>query len=255
MATSHPRVQVTVDPELKAVQDLVNSGVQGVATSVPGESMTKGLNEITVVLKHAMRNALTPIITIFGLDVGLLLGGAVGYFAFDVASHVAVAFPLLLVPQLGLVRTGAFFGLLNAAVAAWALWLFRGELRRLWTHVVACAGVVAALCAAMAYAERISESVSAQGMVWINGHRWLLVPSALREHGHRGPIGLLLDVPFPTRARLEALPWYGDLMTALCQLDLIGFRTPSRVKAYPGVKTTAQSPPKRMTEKLTALCS
>src|SRR5437763_10009178 len=36
------------DPEaqLKAVQNFVNSGVSGVATSVPGESMAKGLNEI-----------------------------------------------------------------------------------------------------------------------------------------------------------------------------------------------------------------
>ena len=38
-------------------------------------------------------------------------------------------FRSLLVPQLGLIRTGAFFGLLNAAVAVWALWLFRAELR------------------------------------------------------------------------------------------------------------------------------
>jgi spermidine synthase len=37
------------------------------------------------------------------------------------ALVVAVAFPLLLVPQLGLVRTGVLFGLLNAAVAVWAL--------------------------------------------------------------------------------------------------------------------------------------
>jgi ABC-type sugar transport system substrate-binding protein len=34
------------EAELKAVQDLINSGVQGVATSVPGDSMTKGLNDI-----------------------------------------------------------------------------------------------------------------------------------------------------------------------------------------------------------------
>lgn len=72
------------------------------------------------------------------------------------ALAVAVAFPLLLVPQLGLVRTGAFFGLLNAAVAAWAMWLFRGELRRMSAHVLACIGVVAALLATLAYAERIS---------------------------------------------------------------------------------------------------
>jgi peptide/nickel transport system permease protein len=37
----------------------------------------KGLPERTVVLKHALRSALTPILTIFGLDIGVLLGGAV----------------------------------------------------------------------------------------------------------------------------------------------------------------------------------
>jgi spermidine synthase len=72
------------------------------------------------------------------------------------ALAVAIAFPLLLVPQLGLVRTGAFFGLLNVGVAAWAMWLFRGELRRLSAHVMACLAVVAALLATLAGAERIS---------------------------------------------------------------------------------------------------
>jgi peptide/nickel transport system permease protein len=37
----------------------------------------KGLPERTVVLKHGLRPTLTPILTIFGLDVGLLIGGAV----------------------------------------------------------------------------------------------------------------------------------------------------------------------------------
>ena len=37
----------------------------------------KGLPERSVVVKHGLRAALTPIVTIFGLDVGLLLGGAV----------------------------------------------------------------------------------------------------------------------------------------------------------------------------------
>jgi peptide/nickel transport system permease protein len=37
----------------------------------------KGLPERTVVTKHALRSTLTPILTIFGLDIGLLLGGAV----------------------------------------------------------------------------------------------------------------------------------------------------------------------------------
>jgi peptide/nickel transport system permease protein len=37
----------------------------------------KGLRERTVIAKHAMRAVLTPIVTIFGLDLGGLLGGAI----------------------------------------------------------------------------------------------------------------------------------------------------------------------------------
>jgi peptide/nickel transport system permease protein len=37
----------------------------------------KGLPERVVVVKHGLRATLTPIITIFGLDLGLLLGGAI----------------------------------------------------------------------------------------------------------------------------------------------------------------------------------
>ena len=37
----------------------------------------KGLPERTVIVKHALRAVLTPIITIFGMDLGLLFGGAV----------------------------------------------------------------------------------------------------------------------------------------------------------------------------------
>ncbi len=37
----------------------------------------KGLPERTVISKHVMRATLTPIVTIFGLDLGLLLGGAI----------------------------------------------------------------------------------------------------------------------------------------------------------------------------------
>ena len=61
------------------------------------------------------------------------------------ALAVSIAFPLLFVPQLGLIRTGAFFGLLNAGVAVWALWLFRAELRGLAAHAAAAALTVAAL--------------------------------------------------------------------------------------------------------------
>jgi len=58
----------------------------------------KGLGDRAVVLKHALRNALIPIITVLGLQTGLLLGGAVltesifawpgvGRLAFDAISN------------------------------------------------------------------------------------------------------------------------------------------------------------------------
>ena len=38
---------------------------------------SKGLSETTVVMKHALRNALVPIVTVLGLTVALMIGGAV----------------------------------------------------------------------------------------------------------------------------------------------------------------------------------
>jgi ABC-type dipeptide/oligopeptide/nickel transport system permease component len=38
---------------------------------------SKGLKERVVIVKHALKNALIPIITVVGLQFGLLLGGAV----------------------------------------------------------------------------------------------------------------------------------------------------------------------------------
>jgi glutathione transport system permease protein len=37
----------------------------------------KGLTELAVVLRHALRNALIPVVTLIGLQIGFLLGGAV----------------------------------------------------------------------------------------------------------------------------------------------------------------------------------
>ena len=73
------------------------------------------------------------------------------------ALAVSLAFPLLLVPYLGLVRTGLFFGLMNAAVAVWALWLFRHELRHFAAHAVACASVLGLLLAGFAGAATLTS--------------------------------------------------------------------------------------------------
>ncbi|RZL96775.1 MAG: polyamine aminopropyltransferase [Variovorax sp.] len=72
------------------------------------------------------------------------------------ALAVSIAFPLLLVPQLGMIRTGLLFGFMNAAVALWALWLFRHELRRVGAHALACLFTLGLIGAAFVGADSIT---------------------------------------------------------------------------------------------------
>jgi len=51
--------------------------LQAMGTDYVRTARAKGLNESRVVLKHALRNAMTPVITLLALDFGTLLSGAV----------------------------------------------------------------------------------------------------------------------------------------------------------------------------------
>ena len=68
------------------------------------------------------------------------------------ALAVSVLFPLLLAPHLGLVRSALLFGLLNALVAAWALWLFRVQIGPLAVLRAQCVAVLAFLAIAFGFA-------------------------------------------------------------------------------------------------------
>jgi peptide/nickel transport system permease protein len=74
----------------------------------------KGLSERRVIFKHGVRSAITPIVTLLGLDIGILLGGAIltetvfniqgiGRFAYE----AIVRFDLPVIQ--GTVLFGAFF--------------------------------------------------------------------------------------------------------------------------------------------------
>jgi spermidine synthase len=84
------------------------------------------------------------------------------------ALAVSILFPLVLVPHLGLVRSGLLFGLLNVLVALWALWLFREQLQNaIWLRTqgfvvmallvagFAAAGQFTSLAEAHLYADEI----------------------------------------------------------------------------------------------------
>ena len=77
------------------------------------------------------------------------------------ALAVSILFPLLLAPQLGMVRTGLLFGLLNAAVALWALHIFREQLpARRWL-ATQCWAAIALLAAGFAGAGQLSTLAEA----------------------------------------------------------------------------------------------
>ena len=91
------------------------------------------------------------------------------------ALAVSILFPLLLVPHLGLVRSGLLFGLLNVLVALWALWIFREQLRSaFWLKTqafvsfgvlvigFAAAGQFTSLAEAHLYADEIVYSESSR---------------------------------------------------------------------------------------------
>jgi spermidine synthase len=86
------------------------------------------------------------------------------------ALVVSIAFPLLLVPHLGLVRSGVFFGLMNAAVALWTAVLFRRTLARPVLALVEAGIVLAALAVAMAGGDSLTtwaeDRFYGPGIVW-----------------------------------------------------------------------------------------
>jgi peptide/nickel transport system permease protein len=74
----------------------------------------KGLRERTVVFKHGVRSAITPIVTILGLDLGILLGGAIlTETVFNIPGVGRLAYDAIQKSDLptvqGTVLMGAFF--------------------------------------------------------------------------------------------------------------------------------------------------
>src|SRR5947207_3641778 len=75
---------------------------------------SKGLRERRVVFKHGVRSAITPIVTILGLDLGILLGGAIlTETVFNIPGIGRLAFDSIQKSDLptvqGTVLLGAFF--------------------------------------------------------------------------------------------------------------------------------------------------
>src|SRR6185295_1399464 len=74
------------------------------------------------------------------------------------ALGVSIAFPLLLAPRLGLIRTAFLFGLMNALVAVWAVWLFRSRIPHPGRVASRCAVVCAILAAGFVWSDELTRA-------------------------------------------------------------------------------------------------
>ncbi len=103
-----------------------------------------------------------------GLEIPLLMRILRGRYSFgETVSNVltfdyigalaaSLLFPLVLVPQIGLVRTGFLFGLMNVAVAMAVLWMIPGR-RGLLGEKAAALAIAALLLAGMFGADRLQR--------------------------------------------------------------------------------------------------
>ncbi len=73
------------------------------------------------------------------------------------ALAVSLLFPLVLAPQLGLVRTGFMFGMLNVGVGMWTIYTFRHELPDVGGRVLRASLVMVALVAGFAGSDRMVQ--------------------------------------------------------------------------------------------------
>jgi spermidine synthase len=121
----------------------------------------------------AFRLVLYVLVTVLGVFVGLeiplLMRILKDRYAFkDVVANVlafdylgalaaSLAFPILLVPKLGLVRSALLFGMINAAVALWSVWLFRTHLGARRVLGAASVAVLLFLAAGMASANKLTD--------------------------------------------------------------------------------------------------
>ena len=71
----------------------------------------KGLTERSVVLKHGVRSAITPVVTVLGLDIGILLGGAIlTESVFNIPGIGRLAYDAIVRGDLPIVQGTVLFG-------------------------------------------------------------------------------------------------------------------------------------------------
>jgi trehalose 6-phosphate synthase len=82
------------------------------------------------------------------------------------------------------------------------------------------------------FAEAAARLVPRHAMLWAHDYHLLLFARVMRQHGHMGPMGHFLHIPFPSLDIFAMLPWATQIVDALLDYDLLGFHTPQHVQNF-----------------------
>jgi trehalose-6-phosphate synthase len=107
-----------------------------------------------------------------------------------------------------------------ASSTLWPLlhgWPRRPRFRRAWWRRYRLLNERAALAA--------SRAAPRNALVWVHGHRRLLVPAMLKEMRPDLRVGLFLHTPFPSCELFAPLPWRREVIRGMSRADVIGFQT------------------------------
>ena len=141
-----------------------------------------GMSTIALLFAFSHLDNLEPLLIVFCIAIGALVGLEIPLVMRLLRDHqilklnvsnvltadyigalaAALLFPLVLVPQLGLLRTSLFFGLLNLFVAGAALYTFRAEVQTRTSAAVSIGVIAIALLTCFVNSEGISGGINAR---------------------------------------------------------------------------------------------
>ena len=82
------------------------------------------------------------------------------------------------------------------------------------------------------FADRLTEALQPDDIIWIHDYHLIPLATALRRRGVNQRIGFFLHIPFPAPEVLATLPVHKELVQALFDYDLVGLQTEGDLQAF-----------------------
>lgn len=82
------------------------------------------------------------------------------------------------------------------------------------------------------FAHKLAPLLKPDDIIWVHDYHLIPLAGELRKAGIDNAIGFFLHVPFPSYEAFRAIPGHEYLLRSLCAYDVVGFHTPSDLRAF-----------------------